>query len=243
PFGIGVEHEELAGVQARVAQQFQPIGLGTGKRVLVAKHDSGGIVLKLPSADAAAACAPLMRTRNREFLRVVIEGRRGVLQQDRVANPLCNLGGRARVDVVARVVVVVGTALFDGDQIVRVQGVVFGLALGRDFVVGLREDAFERGDLRVETKCAKWEYLGHEFSSEITGREKRTNSSGLRPAWKAQHKVAAKAAIPEKQVPQRCLTRRLNLLVYAKGREECDARIKIKRYGCKIAWANSGFGI
>jgi len=45
--------------------------------------------------------------------------------------------------------------------------VVFCLALRRNLVVRLRKNAVKGRELRVEAKCAKREYLGHEFSGVL----------------------------------------------------------------------------
>ena len=52
-------------------------------------------------------------------------------------------------------------------RFLRVHGVVFGLALGRNLVVGLGEDAIEGSKRRIKTVSAKREYLGHEFSGAL----------------------------------------------------------------------------
>ena len=161
---VGIEHEELAGMQTSVAEEFEAVGFGAGESVFVAEDDAGGIVFELTGADEAAARAFFGGTGDGELLGVGVESGCGILEEDAVANPLFDFGGGARVDVVLRRIVLEGAAFFDGDQIVRMHGVIFGLALGGNFVVRLSEDAIERGDLRVETKGGKRKYLGHEFS-------------------------------------------------------------------------------
>ena len=88
-------------------------------------------------------------------------------------NPPVHFSFGASIDIILRRVVRENAALFDGDQILRVQGVVFGLALGRNFVVGLREDTVEGSERRIETVSAKREYLGHEFSGGFAAQQLR----------------------------------------------------------------------
>jgi len=65
-----------------------------------------------------------------------------------------------------RRVVGIAAAFLDGDEVMRVGGVVFFLHGRRNLVVGLREDAFERGTGRVVTKRAKGKNLGHRVSGK-----------------------------------------------------------------------------
>ena len=84
-----------------------------------------------------------------------------------VANPFIDFGGGTGVNVVLRRIVGKRAALLDSDQILRMHGVVFGLALWGDLVVRLGKDAIKRRNLRIETKRAKREYQGHEFSGGL----------------------------------------------------------------------------
>jgi hypothetical protein len=129
--------------------------------VLVAEDNASGIVFELSGTDEAAAGAVFVRTGNNELLGVRVKRGSGILQQDRIANPLFDFGGGALIDIAVSVVAFQYAALFHGDQIVRMHGVVLRLALRRNFVVRLGEDAIERSELRVEAKGAEREYLGH----------------------------------------------------------------------------------
>ena len=84
---IGVEHEELAGVSAGVAQKFEAIGLGAGERVLVAEDDACGIVFEFAGANEAAASALLAGSGHGVFLRIGVERRDGILHDDVFADP------------------------------------------------------------------------------------------------------------------------------------------------------------
>src|SRR5258708_3106057 len=161
---IRIQHKKLAGVDASMAKQFETVGLGTGKRVFVAENDASGIFLEPACTNEAATRARFAAAGNGEFLRVGVESWRGILQDDAIANPLFHFGCGTSVDIILRRIVRKNAALFDGDQIVRVRGVVFGLAFWKNLVIGLRKHAFEGSELRIEAVRAKWEYLGHEFS-------------------------------------------------------------------------------
>src|ERR1700746_575174 len=164
---IGIQHEKLAGVHARMAKQFEAVGLWAGESMFVAENDAGGIFFEPACANEAAARALFGRSGNSELLRIGVESRGGILKDEVIANPLVYFVRSAGVDIILRRIVRENAALFDGDQILRVHGVVFGLALGRNLVVGLGEDAVEGSELRIETVRAKWEYLGHEFSDAL----------------------------------------------------------------------------
>ena len=163
---IAVEHEELAGVRAGVAKEFEAIGFGAGEGVLVAEDDAGGIFLELAGADEAAAGAALVGAGNGVFLGVGVEAVGVVLLDDSCVDPGLQGGLGAGVDVVFGIVVGENTALFYGDQIVGVGGVVALLGGGGDFVVGLGEDAVEGDFVGVVAKGAKGVDLSHEVSGE-----------------------------------------------------------------------------
>ena len=147
--GIGVQHEELAGVRARVAKQLEAIDLGTRQRLLVAEDDAGGVVFDAAQGDEAAAGAALGAARHGVFLRINVDAGCGIAKQDAVANPRgqCLLG--ARIDVVGGRIGWGGLSLFNGDQIV---GAVLEVALlhrGSDLVVGLGNDVGQRTRSRL----------------------------------------------------------------------------------------------
>src|SRR6266853_2827505 len=164
---IGIQHEKLAGVEASLAKQFETVGLGTGKRVFVAENDASGIFLEPACTDKAATRTRFAAARKGEFLRVGVESWRGILQDDAIANPLFHFGFGTGVDIILLRFVRENAALFDGDQIMRVRGVIFGLPFWRNLVVRLREDAVEGSELRIEAVRAKREYLSHEFSGAL----------------------------------------------------------------------------
>lgn len=100
PPRIGVEHEELAGMRLRVAKQFQAVGFGTGKGLLVAKNHAGGIFFEPAGADKAVSDAALFRPGDRVLLRVSVEPRRRILPQNATGNPVREYPGGASVHVV-----------------------------------------------------------------------------------------------------------------------------------------------
>ncbi len=128
-----------------VAEEFEAVGLGAGERVLVAEDDAGGILLELAGTDEAAARESLLRSRHGVLLRVGVEAGARVWDDDLFADPALQSGGRAGVDVffvgrASRRVAGEDAALFDGDQVVRVGGVILVLHGRGDFVVRLGED-------------------------------------------------------------------------------------------------------
>ncbi len=135
--------------------------------MFVAENDAGGIFFEPACANETAAGALFGSAGNGEFLCVGVESRCGILKDDVIASPLVHFGCSASVDIILRRIVRENAALFDRDEILRVHGVVFGLALGRNLVVGLSENAIERSNLRIEAMRAKREYLGHEFSGAL----------------------------------------------------------------------------
>src|SRR5690349_23697974 len=83
---VGIEHEELAGVQASVAKEFEAVGFRAGESVFVAEDDSRGIVFELAGADEAAASALFGSAGDGELLGVSVKSGSGVLEEDAVAN-------------------------------------------------------------------------------------------------------------------------------------------------------------
>jgi hypothetical protein len=57
-FAIGIQHEDLSEVRARVAQQFQAIFLRSRKRLFMAIHHARGIILDLSDPDETHARGP-----------------------------------------------------------------------------------------------------------------------------------------------------------------------------------------
>ncbi len=102
-------------MRARMAKKFQAIRFRSGKRLLVAKYDTGGIILKFAGADKSAPRPPLVRTGNGVFLCVGVKRRSGIPRHDIVADPVLQCRSRARVDVILRGIVRKNAALLDGD--------------------------------------------------------------------------------------------------------------------------------
>ena len=71
--GIGVQHEKLTGMHARMTKKLQPVGFGPGKSLFVAEHDSRGIIFKLAGANEAAAGTVLAASGDSVFLCLRIE--------------------------------------------------------------------------------------------------------------------------------------------------------------------------
>ena len=85
--GIVVQHEKLAGVRARVAEQFEAVDLGPGQRLFVAEDDASGVVFDAAQRDEALAGAALGAAWHGVLLRINIDAGRGIAEQDAVANP------------------------------------------------------------------------------------------------------------------------------------------------------------
>jgi hypothetical protein len=165
--GIRVEHEELAGMCARVAKEFEAVRLGTGESVLVPENDSSGVVLEFACADETAASELQSRSGDSVFLGVGIKGRDRILYDDAFADPALQRGCGAGVNVVLRRVLREDAAFFDGDEIMRIRRVIAFLHGGGDLVVGLREDSFERDALGIVAKSLEGMNLGHVVSGGV----------------------------------------------------------------------------
>src|SRR6266568_4158066 len=170
PLRIRIQHEKLARMHLCVPQKFQAVRLRPGKRMLVPENDTRRILLQFPRADESAARAAFFGARYGVFLRVRIKSRRRILRQDILANPLLQRRRRSRVNIILRRIPGISPAFLHGYQVVRVRGVIFFLHRRRNFVVGLRQDAVERGERGVVAKSAKGINLGHEFSEIFSSR-------------------------------------------------------------------------
>jgi len=129
--------------------------------VLVAKDDSNGVVFKFAGADEAATDSLLAGPRHAVLLGVGIKRRDGVLHDDVFADPVLQCFGCARVDIVLRGIARISAPFFNGDEIMRIGGVVVVLHSGRNLVVRLGQDAFERNSLRIVAKRLEGQNLGH----------------------------------------------------------------------------------
>src|SRR5689334_11984435 len=63
-FLVGIKQEELAGVSACIAEQFEAIGFWSGESVFMAEDHAGGILFELTGTDKAATRAAFRCTRN-----------------------------------------------------------------------------------------------------------------------------------------------------------------------------------
>src|ERR1041384_352262 len=159
PLGIGIEHEELAGMCLRVAKELEAVGFGAGKRLFVAEDDTGGIFFELARANKTATSAALFGAGHGVFLGVSVKRGHRILLQSAVAHPVGESSTGTGVDIVLLRISWMVAAFFDGDEVVRFGGVIFFLHGGRNLVVGLGEDAFEGNAGGVVTKGAKGKNL------------------------------------------------------------------------------------
>ena len=126
---IRIKHKQLTGVCPSMSQEFEAVGFRSGKRVLVAKDDTGRIFLKPSSTDEATASASFRRTGDGELLRISVERGRGILNNNVIANPFLDFRRSPCVDVVLWRIFSKDAAFLNRDQVLRMHGVVFGLAL------------------------------------------------------------------------------------------------------------------
>src|SRR5260370_1180438 len=141
-----------------------PIRFRSGKSLLVAKNNAGGIIFELARADKAAPRAPLIRAGDGVLLRVSAKRSSRVLYDDVLVDPILQRCRRTRVDVALRGIARQNAALLDGDQVVRIGGVILLLHGRRNFVVRLGEHAIEGSALRIVAKGTKGTNLGHGVS-------------------------------------------------------------------------------
>src|SRR6185437_3470028 len=99
--------------------------------MLVPENDAGGIVLEFACAYETAASELQAGSGDGVFLRVGVEGKDRILNDDAFADPALERGRGASVDVVLRRVVGERAAFFDGDEIMRIGRVVAFLHRGR----------------------------------------------------------------------------------------------------------------
>ena len=85
---IGIQHEDLSEVRARVTQQFQTILFRPAQRLLVPEHDARRIILDFADPDKAFSRESLARIGHLEFLRIRVKSGRGILGENAFANPV-----------------------------------------------------------------------------------------------------------------------------------------------------------
>jgi len=156
-------------VRLRVAEEFEAVGLRAGERVLVAKDNAGGIFLEFSRANETAASKTLLSVGDGVLLCVGVEAGARVGDNDLFADPALQRVGRAGVNIFFDFSIghaggrVAGkdAALFDGDEVVRVGGVILVLHGGGDFVVRLGENAVVGDFAGVVAVRGKGVDLGH----------------------------------------------------------------------------------
>src|SRR6058998_1624711 len=72
---VGIKHEELLEVRARVTQQLQAILFGPGKRLLVPVHSACRVILYRAEADESLAHKVLPRIGDTKLLKVSEQAR------------------------------------------------------------------------------------------------------------------------------------------------------------------------
>ena len=141
---VGVQHEELAEVRVRVAEQLHAVLLWAGKGLLVAVHDVGGILFDAAEGDEALADEALTGVGNGELLEVRIDARFRVAREHAGGDPVVQMRGGAGVDVLGRGVLGLALAEDHPHEIVRTDREVSCLHCRGDLVVRLGDDVPQR---------------------------------------------------------------------------------------------------
>ncbi len=127
---VRIEHENLSEMRMGMAEQFEPVLLGAGKRLLMAVYDARAVVLHRPEPDESAAGKPLARIRNAEVLDVCKQAGLRLAHQHPAGNPIVQVIGGTSVYVSRSIIRWQWLAQDDPDQVVRVQPEVPGAHLG-----------------------------------------------------------------------------------------------------------------
>ena len=134
---IIVKHEELAGLDVCVTQQFNAVRFGSGECALMWENDPRVVILQAAQRDESDSHLARVRAGHQIFLRVNIHRRLRVLGQNPLCNPFLDFLSRARIDIIFAGIISVRDALLDCNQIVWTRSIVPLLHGGSDFVVGL----------------------------------------------------------------------------------------------------------
>src|SRR5689334_10594855 len=102
-------------------------------------YDAGRIILHLTQSDETLAREALARIRDAEILEVGVEGRRGVLRKNSLADPILEVSRPAGVDVIGFGIRIATLAENYPHQIVRTLRQIPCPHLRADFVVRLRQ--------------------------------------------------------------------------------------------------------
>jgi len=129
----------------------------------MAEDDSFGVVMQASQSDESRAhfMIPISSARHGVLLGIDVDCGCRVAHQDTFGDPFFELAGCSGVDVALGSVAKRGFALFDSDEVIRAPRGILFLHLGRDLVVGLRENFFQVYPGGVEAIGAERENFCH----------------------------------------------------------------------------------
>src|SRR5579863_9431261 len=85
---VAVEHKDLPKMGAGGAEQLEPVSLGLGQRLFMAKDDASGVVLDLAQGDETAPLKWKGTVRWGESLGVLVDGLLGIPAKDALSAPV-----------------------------------------------------------------------------------------------------------------------------------------------------------
>ena len=160
-FAIRIQHEKLAEVRMRMAQNFAPVFLGAGKRLLVTVHNARGVIDYFAQSDEPLAHQAFAGIGNGEYLKVRVERGFRILRKLAAFDPLLEVSGRASIHVVGFGVV---WKLFAEDhphQVVRTRSEIALLHRRVDLVIGLGYQVSNVARGRSVAKGSERKNIGH----------------------------------------------------------------------------------
>src|SRR5215470_666065 len=152
---------------ARGPQQLEAIRFGLCQCLLVAKNNAGGIVLYPAESDEPTALHFLVSAWNSKPLRVNIDRRLRVLNEDALPSPIEKKSSSASISILTGMVTGLLLAENNADEIVGACGVIAVLHLWRDLVVGLSDHIAKGNPCRIITEGAKRLDVSHDSRIQI----------------------------------------------------------------------------
>ncbi len=101
---IGIQHEDLAEVGVRMAQQFHAIFFRTGERLFMAMDHAGGIIFHRAQTDEPLPLQSLVAVWRRKLLKIRVNTGFALMFQNAAADPIREQACCASVGVVAFVI-------------------------------------------------------------------------------------------------------------------------------------------
>src|SRR5437660_2051110 len=170
---IAVEHKELPEMRPGGSQQLQPVGFWLSQGLFVPEDHPGGIIFNFPQGDETTALILGQCARRGETLRIGIERRLRIFEENALAPPIPKKACGPGVDVVA-FAAGLAFAKHDAYQVIGAGRVVAFLHLRSNLVVGLCNRLRNLDPERVITQGAKRCEISHDFSkASIVARTNR----------------------------------------------------------------------